>query len=356
MTDNPYRHLPPEAFWRTGVAEERNVVAANFYRRKWPISRDMKIATAGSCFAQHIGRHLKGSGFAIMDVEPPPRRLPAERRMDFGYGIYSARYGNIYTARQLLQLGREAFGIDPMVDEVWALKDGWVDAMRPTIEPEPHETPEAVRIHRRHHIDRVREMLLDLDVLIFTLGLTEAWEDTQTGRIYALCPGTVAGEFNPARHRFKNFTYDEVYGDLKAFHTLLLEARGGRPFRMLLTVSPVPLTATASGRHVQVATVHSKSILRAVAGQFEAEHPEVDYFPSYEIVTSPWSGVMSYEPNLRSVRGDTVARVMGVFSQAHGGGETPVQERRVVEPSAESSDKAMDVACDEELLEAFGAR
>lgn len=350
---NPYRDLPPEAFWRSGVAEDRNVVPINFYRRKWPITRDIKIATAGSCFAQHIGRHLKESRFNIMDVEPAPRHLPAERRMDYGYGIYSARFGNIYTARQLLQLGREALGIDPMVEEAWALNGGWVDAMRPTIESEPHASVESVNIHRRYHLERVREMLLNLDVLIFTLGLTEAWEDIVTGRIYALCPGTVAGEFDPARHHFKNFTYNEVYDDLKAFHTLLLEARGGRGFKMLLTVSPVPLTATASGRHVQVATVHSKSILRAVAGEFEARHSEVDYFPSYEIVTSPWSGVASYEANLRSVRSDTVARVMSLFSQAHGAGEGPA-EQRPAELAVDERDTAMDVACDEALLEAFG--
>ena len=36
--------------------------------------------------------------------------------------------------------------------------------------------------------------------------------------------------------------------------------------RFLLTVSPVPLTATASGQHVLTATTYSKSVLRSAAG------------------------------------------------------------------------------------------
>ena len=35
--------------------------------------------------------------------------------------------------------------------------------------------------------------------------------------------------------------------------------------RLVLTVSPVPLAATASGSHVLPATIYSKSVLRAAA-------------------------------------------------------------------------------------------
>jgi hypothetical protein len=53
---------------------------------------------------------------------------------------------------------------------------------------------------------------------------------------------------------------------------------------VILTVSPVPLAATFTGRDVLVANMYSKSVLRAVAEEIRARFDFVDYFPSYESV------------------------------------------------------------------------
>ena len=63
-----------------------------------------RIATAGSCFAQHISRSLSGAGFRYLVTEPAPEGMDAAAAAAANYGTYSARYGNIYTARQLKQL------------------------------------------------------------------------------------------------------------------------------------------------------------------------------------------------------------------------------------------------------------
>jgi DNA-binding IclR family transcriptional regulator len=78
-------------------------------------------------------------------------------------------------------------------------------------------------------------------------------------------------------------------------------------------VSPVPLTATASGDHVLVATTRSKSTLRTVAAELAADDPGVDYFPSYEVITGAPARMAFFEDNLRSVRAEGVATVMGHF-------------------------------------------
>jgi hypothetical protein len=217
--------------------------------------------------------------------------------------LYSGRYGNIYTARQLLQLTSEALGIIPPSHEVWEKDGKFVDALRPTIDPEGHESSQTVLHHRRFHLQRIRSLFTSADLFVFTLGLTESWVDSETGRVYPVCPGTVAGEFSSERHMFKNFTVAEVYHDLLEFRDLLLRYNKSSNLRILLTVSPVPLTATASDKHVAVATTFSKSVLRAAAGQFANEFDNVDYFPSYEMITSPWSAECRYADNLRSVRG-----------------------------------------------------
>jgi hypothetical protein len=45
---NPYSGLPRKPFWRTGVAEASPFNPSGIFTKKWEISRQEKIATAGS--------------------------------------------------------------------------------------------------------------------------------------------------------------------------------------------------------------------------------------------------------------------------------------------------------------------
>jgi len=345
MTENgsPYADLPRTAFWRGGVAEASPLSPDGIYRRKWPIAPGWRIGAAGSCFAQHVTRHLRRHGHTVLDEEPPPPGLPASRHTEFGFATYSARYGNIYTVRQLLQLAQEAAGLRRPCDPVWTRDGRFFDALRPAVEPEGLASAEAVLAHRAFHLSRVRLLLQRMDLFVFTLGLTEAWTDTEEGTVFPTAPGTVAGTFDPARHVFRNFTVAEILADFEAFRAVLHRLRRGRPLHMLLTVSPVPLTATASGRHVLPATAYSKAVLRAVAGQLCDAHEEMDYFPSYEIVTNPAARGVFFAANLRSVTEEGVGVVMRQFFAAHGTAAKPDAVR-----------EEDDVQCEEALLDAFG--
>lgn len=317
MSRNPYEDLPPDRFWKHGVATASSSAPPNLYCAKWAIEKSDRIATAGSCFAQHISRYLKQGGFSLLDVEPPPIPLPVERHHAYGYSLYSARYGNIYTSRQLLQIAREAFeGFTPS-EVAWTKGGAFYDCFRPGVEPVGLSSPLEVADHRRYHIERVRDLFLSMDVFIFTLGLTECWINSSGGEAYPTVPGSIAGTFDPDRYVFKNLTFREIYKDILRFREIIDAARGGRPFRMLLTVSPVPLTATASNQHVLQATIYSKSVLRAVAGQLQSEFGEIDYYPSYEIITHPWATRDFFDSNKRTVSSEGVALAMKTFMNEH---------------------------------------
>ncbi|WP_236861958.1 GSCFA domain-containing protein [Burkholderia mayonis] len=185
-------------------------------------------------------------------------------------------------------------------------------------------------------------------VFIFTLGLTEAWLYTERRVVYPMCPGTVAGTFDAARHAFKSYAFNEIIADLSDVFDLVRQVNRG--IRCLLTVSPVPLTATAT-------TVHSKSILRAVAGQLAASRPNVDYFPSYEIVSAfPFKGAF-YEPNMRCISKFGVDFVMqrffnGLTSVAPGDVRSP--ETAAVPPERGApGPAARDEVCEDMILDAF---
>lgn len=348
---HPYSEGPDRMFWRSGVVANRGAGLAELFRPTVPVTAETAIATAGSCFAQHIGRWLTRAGVRVLDAEPAPSIMPDDIAMTFGYRLFSGRYGNIYTARQLRQFLDEIIAgqVDPRF--VWqGPKGGYVDAFRPTTEPEGIPTVEEVLLHRDYHLEKTAQMLREAEVFIFTLGLTEAWEDIETRRVFPICPGVAGGTFDPGQHRLRQFRYGEVLEDLAAILAAL--RRFNPAMKMILTVSPVPLTATATDDHVLTATMHAKATLRAAAGDYAADTQGVDYFPSFELVTSHATGGPWFKPNLRSVAEAGVEMVMGHFLAAHG--------LTAADQAAPGTDRDEDVDddpdenihCDELLLQA----
>lgn len=350
MGKNPYSDLPKSAFWKTGVAQENPYAIEGIYKKKFDIPANAKIATAGSCFAQHICRHLKKNGYNVLDVEPPPPGLPENLHQKFGFSLYSARYGNIYTVRQLLQLTQEVAGEWTPQNYIWKKNGKFFDALRPAVELEGLDSPEEVVEHRQFHISRLKGLFKDLDLLIFTLGLTEMWMHKESGTVYPTAPGTLVGEFDDNLYEFKNVQFGEIIKDFNEFQNVLKNFRGGKPFKILLTVSPVPLTASASGEHVLTSSAYSKSTLRSVAGQLSMNQGHIDYFPSYEIVTNPRMHSAGFSDNLRSVRDETVDTVMRHFFSIH----PMLQQQKNSNLSIASSKKTLeDIQCEEALMESF---
>lgn len=342
---NPYRDAGAQAFWRPAVASLDPSAWRDVYRKKFAIGPDAAVATAGSCFAQHLGRHLRAR-FRFVDTEPAPPSLPREVRPTFGYGLFSARYGNVYSAAHLRQLAAEALGAFTPVDRVWHHEGRWYDPYRPTIEPNGFGSADEVRVLREAHLQAVREMLRTTDVFVFTLGVTETWRSTIDGAVYQTCPGTVGGTFDAARHRFHNCTVADVRTDISEFVRMAHQLNPAMTF--ILTVSPVPLTATATERHVLAATIHSKSVLRAACGELEAGFDCIDYFPSYELIVAPPVRARFYDDNLRTITAEGVEFVMSHFLEQH-----PGQER--VSPD-EESDTLAEVICDEAELDRLWKR
>lgn len=329
MADNPYRSMPDSAYWRRSVLAEGaavDPVAGDFVT----ITRDEKVATAGSCFAQHVARHLSASGFNYLVTESAHPIVPEAAARAAGYGVYSARYGNIYTTLQLVQLFDRAYGRFEPVEDVWAAPDGKsvVDPFRPTIQPGGFVSEAEMRADRAQHLHRVREMFETLDILVFTLGLTEAWVSAVDGAAFPLCPGVAGGAFDPDRHVFRNLRVADVREQIGAFAMRLRSVNPSA--RIVLTVSPVPLAATASGNHVLPAATYSKSVLRAAAQEAAEDLDGVFYFPSYEIITGPQARGRFFAEDLREVTEDGVDHVMRVFLRHAAGDET------VPAPSAES--------------------
>jgi hypothetical protein len=345
---NPYRNLPDHCFWSRAVTWAPPG-ALDPMIGQFRLHPQEPVATLGSCFAQHLARHIAKVGLNYLVAEAAPPEMPEAEAQRRNFGVFSARYGNVYTVRQAVQLFDRAFGSFMPVEDVWAGPngDGFVDAFRPQIEPAPFGTADAVRTAAAEHLAQVRRVFTESRWLVFTLGLTEAWRSKRDGAIYPTAPGVAGGDFDPGLHEFVNFTAAEVTVDLHDFIARL--GRVNPACQVILTVSPVPLIATWEPRHVLVSTNLSKAALRVAADDAERRHRNVVYFPSYDIITSNAHEGRYWADDLRQVTDEGVAHVMRVFTQHFLGGAQAQQgwDR----PSAAPVVTGSPVVCDEEIIE-----
>lgn len=343
--NHPYRGLPPHQFWNTGVTQSAPGGLDPMTSPKFLIGPTDKVATMGSCFAQHISRHLLKRGLSYFVTEHGDPSADEESRHTRNYGVFSARYGNVYTVRQAIQLFDRAFGHFTPNEHAWKLGDGFVDPYRPQIEPEPWSTIELVEASRVDHLAAVRRLFSESDVLVFTLGLTETFMSNTDGSVFPVAPGVSGGEFDPQRYSFVNFTVTEVIRDLGAFIAKVREVNPS--IRFVLTVSPVPLIATYEPRHVLVSTTISKAILRVATHEVSASLDYVEYFPSYEIISGSALGARYFDTDLRQVKQVGVDHVMRVFERHLLGIGATLPVAAVQDAPRVSGGK---VVCDEETI------
>jgi len=359
---NPYQSLDERAFWAPSVGRKDALEISNLWEPKWPLRRRMRIATFGSCFAQHFGRSLASRGYHWLDAEPAPSVVSEETAKAYNYGVFSARTGNIYSVSLLNQWVEWALGKTKVPEEVWEENGRFYDPFRPAVEPNGFASSEEVLASRELTIEAFGNALKNSNLFVFTLGLTESWWNSNEGYEYPICPGTVAGTFDEAQHEFRNQDYPFVKNCLVKAVRLIKSANPR--IKILLTVSPVPLTATKSKNHVLVATTYSKSTLRAVATDVADNFAFVDYFPSYEIISSPPFEGRFYSENKRGVEQEGVDHIMrNFFACMHTKypnfvpfeeGESRLnKEKSKLENSPEETTTVDDLVCEEELLAAF---
>jgi GSCFA family len=344
---NPYASLEDFHFWHRAMTEPAPGHIDPVVRAR-SIGREERIATMGSCFAQHLSQMIKRGGFRYFVAEEPPSHVSADEAKARQYGIYSARYGNVYTVRQAVQLFDRAFDIYQPGENIWKKAERYVDAFRPRIEPDGFLTREDLLASRASHLACVRTVFKNCQWLIFTLGLTETWRSRLDGAVFPLAPGVDGGEFDPQAHEFVNYGAAEVSNDLSLLLTKLASVNPGA--QVLLTLSPVPLIATYEMRHVLVSTTVSKAALRVAADEAERQFPNVIYFPAYEIITSAANGGRYFEDDLRNVTDLGVNHVMRIFSKHFMRGSVAEPGKTLHIPAIQEGGEISHLVCDEEEI------
>ena len=271
------------------------------------IDRSDKLFAIGSCFARGIESALKGRGFQVESAATDFDRFST---VD-GKKVTALGFTNKYTTYSILNELSWALDPEAKFPEASIVDLDERRSVDPHINPTLPVVDRAGTLERRRIIQAVNARLRDCRVLFMTLGLVEVWFDRQAQVHLNTTPSPEMRARDPSRYEFKVSNYLQNMENLEQLYALL--QRFGHPeLQIVVTTSPVPLNATFTGQDIVVANTYSKSTLRVVAQDFAAAHPNVQYFPSYEIVMNS-RRELAWEEDLRHVQGAMTQHVMDQF-------------------------------------------
>jgi hypothetical protein len=271
------------------------------------------VFTIGSCFAENVRNALNANGYA---ARPRYQDLDIDRATQMAGPLHHINYYTPFAIRQEVERVLDGLGPEPIHLPVapgkWkVLVEGWEALWQ---DPLRHgvvaQTEEGI-LDVMAKIDALtRDALERAEAFVITLGLIESWVDTETGRhVWSSKVRNVSPE--PDRFQFRLTDYTENYEAIRWVCQTIADRFPGKP--VVITVSPVGLLATFSGRDIVVANSYSKSVLRAVAGAIEVEFPHVTYWPSYEFAMS----TDVYQEDGRHVLPEGVEYIISSFLAAH---------------------------------------
>lgn len=239
---------------------------------KFRLAADDIYFCIGSCFARNVEEQLIY------------RRLPVISR-SVPFADHTARPNgavNKYTPASILNELRWALGDVPfpessLVEDDGLFRDLQLAARTPAA---PLEVVRKRRAQVRHYFARLREA----SVAIVTLGLVETWYDAVAGVMLNAAPSPGMIRRFPDRFSLVVTDYTDNVRTLREIYEIL-SGCAVRPLRIVVSVSPVPMSETFTGRDVVTANAYSKSTLRAAAEDSARSYANVDYYPSYEAIT-----------------------------------------------------------------------
>ncbi|MDX2287573.1 MAG: GSCFA domain-containing protein [Hyphomicrobiaceae bacterium] len=261
--------------------------------KKMLFDEDTSFFAIGSCFAVEIKRRLADRKKAVY---PNFIGLPIDVERHVVGALPDEDSSAYYTTHSIRQeIVRALDGVFYADDDFWRIEQPEKHAFAKrlacdAVYQDPYrrdvygatlsdlrEISEAIGRSVRHGLDAA-------DVVIITLGLTEAWQCNSNGLWICRSP-TRSDDPLWDRITFNPSGFAENYANIEATIERILQSYPTK--RIVLTVSPVPLGKTYTDEDIVVANAYSKSTLRSVAGALCRKYANrVAYWPSYEFALS----------------------------------------------------------------------
>lgn len=262
----------------------RDSVLGGYPRGERFIDASTRFVTLGSCFADNLARHLTAKGLNAFSE-------------NIGEDVNST-----FANRYLLDWVRNGVSSDT----TQMMQDAYGEELR----------------------GRMREALAACDVFVFSLGVAPCFFDPDTDEFFFVNPKAGAAiNLILGRYKMRTTTVQENAENLAAIISTV-NALAHRPPTVVLTVSPVPLSATTESESALISDCLSKSTLRLACEEVLRANAggQVHYWPSFEMVR--WAGpyLAAHNPPVfgadddrsRHVSRWLVALIMDLFLETYG--------------------------------------
>ena len=255
-----------------------------------------RIFTIGSCFARNIEAVLE------KDYELPTASysVPKSEWAFAPNGILN-EYNPACISQRLLWAA-DNVDTSKLPETLLGSKDEYVDLLLAAGNPVTLERA----LERRREIDQLYAQISSSDLLVITLGLNECWYDEQEKCYLNRNPPPQILRSDADRYSFEQLSVGDSFALMEKGIAAILDS-GVK--NIMLTVSPVPLQTSFSGEDCVSANSFSKATMRCVAEELRVRFKgALDYFPSYEIVTS--GGLSSFQDDHVHVKAEVVEKAI----------------------------------------------
>ena len=279
-------------------------IAELSFTPKFKLNNKTSFFTIGSCFARNVENYLQQKKVPLLSKMPS-----VAGELFVAGGNDRSGYENVYTPGSVL----EASKLVNLADRFHCIKElngFWYDLITHGLKGLEKEEALAIRESMLNVYQNIRQT----DVLVITLGYTEAWYYT---------PAEAWVNQSPANPKLRSLSdqFELVVLNFEQTKLILEEALSNfrevnQNIKFIVTVSPVPLGSTFTQDHILIANQRSKSTLHTVAHYLAETQEDVDYFPSYEIVSLSNRTAAFEEDNIH-VKSSMVSKVMECFFNSY---------------------------------------
>lgn len=260
------------------------------------------VFTMGSCFARRLENVLHKKAINV-----PMFQGMIEDKAMFPNSTSFNKY-NTYSMLYELEWALGKYPYDSIQSIVELGENRYSDLQ--SVSADFNTAPLDEILKRKEKVFELTRKVLDSQVIALTLGLNEVWYDHETERYLNVTPDIKFAAKYPKRFELRILGIEENSINLEKIYALLREFHPN--FNMIVTVSPVPLLTTFSDQDIIIANMLSKSVLVATAHEFIRRHPNIDYFPSYEIAMLSDKERM-WEEDLRHISDEGAGFIIDTF-------------------------------------------
>lgn len=207
------------------------------------------MAVFGGATDRPLAPLLRRAGIEIADAEPPPAEIRPALAARYGFGRASARTGPMGHLREVRQVLDAAISGWRPQHGFWQQTDGgWVDGLRPGIDPAGLPDLTTAEAYRAGHLAALRRLITTTPLWIIGLSTLTGLVDPADGTVYPEPPDGIRPPPGAGLVR-RASQPDALDADFAALHATLKQQNPALRLRIVICADPASEEGATLRRH-----------------------------------------------------------------------------------------------------------